>query len=25
MNNLENVFEETIRGFITKWLENYLT
>ena len=25
MNNLENVFAETIRGFITKWLENYLT
>lgn len=25
MNNLENVFEETIRGFITKWWENYLT
>lgn len=23
MNNLENVFTETIRGFITKW-ENYL-
>lgn len=25
MNNLENVFTETIRGFITKWLEKYLT